>query len=167
ASLTLSATAAAQFNTISEVDFFANSTFLGAVSNAPYTLTATALAQGNYNLRAVVVDATGLAGTSAPVSITVSAGSGAAYGMTTRPPVAPFLNMPATFGGSLPARLSLTGAFTDTPSMVPAGGLIPYDVNVPLWSDGALKNRWMSVPNSSAPYTPDEQITFSPTGEWS
>jgi uncharacterized repeat protein (TIGR03806 family) len=81
--------------------------------------------------------------------------------------VSPFLNMPTTFNGSLPPLLSQTGAFTNTPAMAPSAGLIPYDVNVPLWSDAAVKTRWMAVPNSGAPYTPDEQISFAPTGEWS
>ena len=82
-SVTLSANAAAQFNTLTEVDFYANSTFLGAVSNAPYTLTTTGLAQGNYKLSAVALDATGLAGTSAPVNITVAPPPGRAMGCLT------------------------------------------------------------------------------------
>jgi hypothetical protein len=158
--------AAAQFNAVVEVDFYANSAFLGAVSNAPYTLTTTGLAQGNYSLTAVARDTTGLAGTSAPVNIVVASGTGAGYGLTTRPPIAPFLNMPPTINGAVPPLLSQAGAFADTPNMVPLGGLLPYDVNVPLWSDAAVKTRWMAVPNSGAPYTPDEQITFTPTGEW-
>jgi uncharacterized repeat protein (TIGR03806 family) len=44
--------------------------------------------------------------------------------------------------------------------------LIPYDVNVPLWSDGAVKTRWMSVPNGGAPFTTDEEVGFAATGEW-
>jgi uncharacterized repeat protein (TIGR03806 family) len=167
ASVTISATAAAQFNAIGEVDFYANNIFLGAVSNAPYTMTATGLAQGSYSLTAVALDTTGLVGTSAPVNITVSASTGAPYGLASRLPVSPFLNMPPTFNGTLPPLLSQTGAFTNTPAMTPASGLIPYDVNVPLWSDGAAKTRWMAVPNSGAPYTPDEQISFASTGEWS
>jgi uncharacterized repeat protein (TIGR03806 family) len=139
---------------------------LGAVSAAPYTLTATGLGQGSYSLTAVAKDATGLANTSAPVNITVTAGTGQPYGIGSRLPVAPFLNMPPTIDGTLPALLSQTGVFTNTPTMSPLNALIPYDVNVPLWSDGAVKTRWMSVPNTGAPYTPDEQIGFAPAGEW-
>jgi uncharacterized repeat protein (TIGR03806 family) len=166
ASVTVSANAAAQFNALKEVDFYANSTFLGAVSNAPYTLTATGLNQGSYQLSAVAVDLTGLSGTSAPVSITVTAGTGQPYGLASRFPVSPFLNMPTSILGGVPALLSQTGSFTNTASMGVLNALIPYDVNVPLWSDGAVKTRWMSVPNSSAPFTPDEQVGFAPTGEW-
>ena len=75
--------------------------------------------------------------------------------------------MPQTFGGSLPLLLSQTGAFTNTPALGAAGSLIPYKVNTPLWSDAAVKTRWFVVPNTGAPYTPDEQIGFAPTGEWS
>jgi uncharacterized repeat protein (TIGR03806 family) len=65
-----------------------------------------------------------------------------------------------------PALLSETGAFANTMSLTPSPGLIPYDVNSPLWSDGAVKTRWMGVPNDGAPFTADEQIGFAPTGEW-
>lgn len=66
---------------------------------------------------------------------------------------------PATAGGTLPATLSATGAFTDLASLTPRSGLIPYDVNAPLWSDHALKVRWIAVPNG-------ETVGFAPTGSW-
>src|SRR5579883_2218359 len=166
ATVTVSANAAAQFNAVQEVYFFRNATLIGAVSNAPYTVTLTGLGQGSYSLTAVARDTTGLMGTSAPVNITVSAGSGQPYGIASRLPVSPFLNMPSTIDGALPPLLSQTGVFTNTTALGASSSLIPYDVNVPLWSDGAVKTRWMSVPNSGAPYTPDEQVGFAPTGEW-
>lgn len=70
-------------------------------------------------------------------------------------------------GGQPPARLSETGAFTDLASLTPHPGLLPYTINSPLWSDGALKSRWIAVPNDGAPYGPTERITFSATGGWS
>ena len=48
-----------------------------------------------------------------------------------------------------PSLLSQTGAFTDLKNMVPASGIVPYGVNTPLWSDGASKKRWISVPKAS------------------
>lgn len=49
-----------------------------------------------------------------------------------------------------PARLSATGCVdTNNPSQ-PAAGLVPYGVNVPFWSDGAVKQRWLAVPDGSA-----------------
>jgi uncharacterized repeat protein (TIGR03806 family) len=167
ASVTISANAAAQYNTLDHVNFYAGPTFVGSVSNIPYTVTATGMAAGSYALTAVAVDGSGLSSTSAPVNITVSAGTGQPYGLTSRGVAPAFLNMPQTFAGSLPLLLSQTGAFTNTPALGAAGSLIPYSVNVPLWSDAAVKTRWFVVPNSGAPYTPDEQISFAATGEWS
>jgi uncharacterized repeat protein (TIGR03806 family) len=66
-----------------------------------------------------------------------------------------------------PALLSQTGAFANTTNFTPNSALIPYSVNSPLWSDGALKIRWMAVPNDGTPYSTSEQIRFTPTGEWS
>ncbi|HTI68656.1 MAG TPA: chitobiase/beta-hexosaminidase C-terminal domain-containing protein [Candidatus Limnocylindria bacterium] len=167
ASVTVAANAAAQFNSVRQVDFYANTTLIGTATDLPYTITATGLSQGKYALRAVAIDGSGLKGTSAPVSITVTAGSGAAYGLATRAPIAPYGNMPVSPASGVPAKLSQTGFFADVPNLLPVNGMVPYGVIAPLWSDGALKTRWMAVPNTGAPYTPDEQIAFSPTGEWS
>src|SRR6185503_11128590 len=41
----------------------------------------------------------------------------------------------------------------------PAAGLIPYDVNSPLWSDGADKQRFMALPDSQA-------IAIVGDGDW-
>lgn len=66
--------------------------------------------------------------------------------------------MPERADGALPRLLSKTGAFKDTSNLVPNDALIPYDLIVPFWSDGAAKLRWISVP--------DEKVKFAPTGEW-
>src|SRR5262249_21728107 len=125
------------------------------------------LAAGSYALTAVATDGSGLSSTSAPVNINVNAGSGAPYGLAALPAASAFFNMPLSGAGSVPNKLSLTGVMGDTPNLIPAGPFVPYNVNVPLWSDGAAKTRWFSVPNSGPPYTTDEQITFASSGEWS
>ena len=166
ASVTLGATAAAQYNTIDNVAFYANGVLLGAVSNSPYIFTATGLAAGAYAIKAVAMDGSGLTNTSATANIVVNTGTGAPYGLSTRATVPAFFNMPQTFNGTLPAKLSQTGVFTDTPSLTPVSGLIPYAPNTPLWSDNALKTRWMGVPYSGGLNTPDQQISFAASGEW-
>ncbi len=44
-----------------------------------------------------------------------------------------------------PALLSQTGCFDVADPTNPAPGLIPYDINSALWSDGASKRRWMAL----------------------
>ncbi len=117
ASMTLAASATAQYNAISSVAFYANATLLGIQTNGPYILTATGLAAGSYALTAIVSDATGLTGTSAPVNITITPGTGLPYGLTSRTAIAPFLNLPNSINGSMPATLSQTGVFTNTASL--------------------------------------------------
>jgi uncharacterized repeat protein (TIGR03806 family) len=77
-----------------------------------------------------------------------------------------FFNMPATFTGAMPLTLSATGVFNNTPEMVPTKCLIPYAPIAPLWSDGAVKTRYLSVPNSGGPDMPAQQIGFAANGEW-
>jgi len=62
--------------------------------------------------------------------------------------------------GEVPARLSETGLFADTLRLQPAPGVIEYDVNAPLWSDGARKRRWIALPAGG-------RIGFDATGPWS
>ena len=60
----------------------------------------------------------------------------------------------------IPPLLSLTGAFTNLLSLSATNTLIPYSINVPFWSDGAIKQRWLAVPTNRF-------VNFAPTGEWS
>jgi uncharacterized repeat protein (TIGR03806 family) len=59
----------------------------------------------------------------------------------------------------MPKLLSQTEVFADLKTMTPQEFLIPYSVNSPLWSDGAVKSRWMALPENS-------KIHFTPAGEW-
>ena len=92
------------------------------------------------------------------------------YGLDSRAPIGPYLNnlMPPTSTAfPFPPVLSATGAFSNSNTLSPSTGLIPFTVNSPLWSDAAHKTRWVAVPNDGSPYTSDEQISFVPVGEWS
>jgi uncharacterized repeat protein (TIGR03806 family) len=80
------------------------------------------------------------------------------YALPARIAPAAYLRMPHLAGGKIPQLLSQTGAFSDTRNLVIARGLIPYDIVVPFWSDGAAKSRWVAVPN--------EKVKYSPTGDW-
>jgi hypothetical protein len=166
ASVTVGADAAALYNTLAPVTFYANGNYLGSVSELPYQLTATGLGAGNYALTAVATDSSGLSSTSAPVNITVAPGTGQPYGLTTNPPVQPFLNMPTTISGTVPALLSGTGAFSNTTNRTPAAGLIPYTPNEPQWKDNALGSWHMALPASAGSSAPGGQIQFLPTNAW-
>lgn len=57
-----------------------------------------------------------------------------------------------------PELLSATGCITmDT--LGPTEGTVPYDVNMELWSEGANKRRWFSLPE-------DGNIQWLPDGQW-
>jgi len=64
-------------------------------------------------------------------------------------------------GTALPPTLANTGAFSDLATLATNPGIVPYDLNVPFWSDQAIKTRWFSVPNTNL------DISFSPNGNWS
>ena len=65
-----------------------------------------------------------------------------------------------------PRFLSETGAFDNLDELIPAPGLIPYRVNTPLWSDGAVKKRWIALPNDGMHNTSTEEIAFSENESW-
>ncbi len=45
-----------------------------------------------------------------------------------------------------PTLLSQTGAFSDLTNLTTVPGILPYDINLPFWSDNAVKRRWFMVP---------------------
>lgn len=59
----------------------------------------------------------------------------------------------------LPKLLSQTGLFTDMKDFTLAEGLVPFEVNTPLWSDRAAKYRWISLPKG-------KKITGEMKGPW-
>jgi uncharacterized repeat protein (TIGR03806 family) len=65
----------------------------------------------------------------------------------------------AQASSNLPDSLAGLGVFADVPSLTPAAALIPYDVQNPLWSDGAGKHRWIALPSGT-------HITFAENGAW-
>ncbi|MDN3493592.1 PQQ-dependent sugar dehydrogenase [Winogradskyella bathintestinalis] len=76
-------------------------------------------------------------------------------------------------GGAAPILLSETGIFTNLPTLDPAttltpiDGFVPYELYESFWSDGALKKRWIAVPNNDGVHSgPAEQIKYSEYGEW-
>lgn len=60
---------------------------------------------------------------------------------------------------SFPRKLSETGLFSSVRDHVMAAGVIPYDVNAPLWSDGSHKHRYFALP-------PNGKIGFSRDNAW-
>jgi uncharacterized repeat protein (TIGR03806 family) len=49
-----------------------------------------------------------------------------------------------------PRRLSQTGLFASVPDNQPVAGAIPYEMNVPFWSDYAVKDRYLVLPEQKA-----------------
>lgn len=60
----------------------------------------------------------------------------------------------------IPVKLSETKLFKNLAALEVNSGLIPFDVNMPLWSDGALKKRWYALPAG------EEKIVFSAEDNW-
>jgi len=62
-------------------------------------------------------------------------------------------------GGTIPTSLAASGCVDSINPTRPASGLIPYSVNAPFWSDGAVKDRWIALPNG-------QNITVGAGGDW-
>jgi uncharacterized repeat protein (TIGR03806 family) len=75
---------------------------------------------------------------------------GGFYRIETNPPVEP---------SAFPRKLSETGLFASVPDHKLLPSVIPYSVNVQLWSDAAYKQRWLAVPG-------DEKIEYTASRGW-
>jgi len=62
-------------------------------------------------------------------------------------------------GTGVATQLSATGCVNASNATLPASGLIPYAPNAAFWSDGAVKERWIGLPN-------DQNITVNAEGDW-
>lgn len=62
---------------------------------------------------------------------------------------------------AFPQKLSDTGFFADLADLSPNPGVVPYEVNLPFWSDYAIKQRWFSL-TSLAPV-----VQYAREGNWS
>lgn len=62
-------------------------------------------------------------------------------------------------GGTAPTALSATGCASTADAKQPSSGMIPYGINAPFWSDGAVKDRWMGLPDG-------QNITVQTGGDW-
>jgi uncharacterized repeat protein (TIGR03806 family) len=111
---------------------------------------------GSFLMAAVVFVGIG----AAPTPAVAAPAAAAPYGISDYRAPQAWLGMPHRAAGAMPKLLSQTGAFADLASLTQAPGLIPYDLIVPFWSDGAGKQRFMAIPKGT-------QIGFSPDGEWS
>jgi uncharacterized repeat protein (TIGR03806 family) len=58
-----------------------------------------------------------------------------------------------------PKQLSQTGLYSSVKDHAMAPGVIPYNVNAPLWSDHAIKDRYIALP-------PGKKINYSANGTW-
>lgn len=71
----------------------------------------------------------------------------------------------ATNGAPIPPTLAAAGVFANLTNLTPHAGIVPYDVNVPFWSDNAIKSRWFSVPNTNLTIGFNTNVNWSfPTG---
>lgn len=63
---------------------------------------------------------------------------------------------------ALPAKLSLTGLYDNVASRSRAvtAGIVPFEVNNPLWSDGSAKQRWVTLP-PGARITPTDSDAYA------
>jgi glucose/arabinose dehydrogenase len=68
--------------------------------------------------------------------------------------------IPPEQAAPFPATLMDTGIFSDLTTLTPQPGVLGYEINVPFWSDNALKSRWFSVPDTNS------YIDFNPTTPW-
>lgn len=79
-------------------------------------------------------------------------------------PAAQGVNARAVVEAGYPANLSDYGFFADAAAQRPAGGVTPYRVQTPLWSDGAEKLRFVYVPEGRQALANGDGLLNLPVG---
>ncbi|HXG49599.1 MAG TPA: PQQ-dependent sugar dehydrogenase, partial [Methylomirabilota bacterium] len=70
------------------------------------------------------------------------------------------VHVPPAESAWFPPTLADTGVFADTTTLRPNPGVYPYELNVPFWSDHAIKSRWFTLPD------PSQRIGFRASENW-
>lgn len=70
----------------------------------------------------------------------------------------------AALHGDSPPRLAQTGLYADPDSRRVADDVLPYSPQYPLWSDGAVKQRWIRIPRGAAVDASDPDAWRFPPG---
>ena len=65
-----------------------------------------------------------------------------------------------------PQYLSELNVFKNLETLEVEEGFIPYELNTELYSDGAIKKRWIAIPNDGSHNNKEEQIVFHEFEEW-
>ncbi len=161
ASVLLSVNASDADGSVQSVAFYNGASLVAQISAPPYAMTLTKLQPGNYTFTAVATDNLGTT-SSTVTGVQVTQGSGSRFGINSRPQLTAYLRLPQSPGTPFPALLSETGAFNDVTTLSVRTGLLEYGVNLPDWTDGALKRRWMGIPYTGGPILSAQQISFDP-----
>ena len=67
-------------------------------------------------------------------------------------------------GQPFPETLADTGAFADLSTLTLNPGFAPYDLNLPFWSDNAVKTRWFYIPTNFNLFFQAQTAWLFPTG---
>ncbi|MEO5804523.1 MAG: PQQ-dependent sugar dehydrogenase [Verrucomicrobiota bacterium] len=70
------------------------------------------------------------------------------------------LDFASSSPGNIPPTLADTGAFSNLTTLGVHTGILPYDINVPFWSDNGTKKRWFSLPDLKF------KLGFNAEGNW-
>ncbi|MBC7817941.1 MAG: PQQ-dependent sugar dehydrogenase [Planctomycetaceae bacterium] len=62
-----------------------------------------------------------------------------------------------------PRKLSETGLFDSVSEQRPAPGVLPFEINAEMWSDGANANRWLALPGETSIEWHREQVPIAGT----
>jgi len=77
---------------------------------------------------------------------------------------APAATAPIERRGGAPVHLSDTGLYSDFARGIVAPGVLPYVPQYPLWTDGATKRRWISLPPGTSIDASDPDAWVFPVG---
>jgi uncharacterized repeat protein (TIGR03806 family) len=75
-----------------------------------------------------------------------------------------FENAGGVTNDNVPASLVDTGCVDPNDPTQPATGLVPYEPAAPFWSDGAVKSRWIALPNGKTIDVGNRDDWSFPTG---